>query len=278
MFICLFFVKNIIHLLSTIKTNRIFKLKIVIKYIKITLRIICTKTYKKCTILLRYINARTSLGSNIRKEQIMASNYTETLKLCQWEGSDYFNHEEFNEDNLKIENAYQALNSKIDNLSSQIESMQAQVDSAKMQLLKNETIADSVEATLIFDVSNIVMTDYAYLVVECGWDNTTESASQARVKLEGPTHDSSDDYYRTFTGTRYTGSVCSVGNNYGVFFINLMNTSRIPVTNDNSAANLLSSGVSKMVPAEFETICIVGNDTGKKFTNFIFKVWGMKKW
>ena len=208
----------------------------------------------------------------------MASNYTETLKLCQWEGSDYFNHEEFNADNLKLENAYQLLNSKIDNLSSQIEAMQQQIADTKMQLLKNETIADSVEATLIFDVSNIVMTDYAYLVVECGWDNTTESASQARVKLEGPTHDSSDDYYRTFTGTSYTGCVSSVGNNYGVFLINLMNTARIPVTNDNCAAGILSSGIAKMAPSEFETIYIVGNDTDKKFTNFIFKVWGMKKW
>lgn len=207
----------------------------------------------------------------------MASNYTETLKLCQWEGSDYFNHEEFNDDNLKIENAYQLITAKLTELEGKITEAQQLAADAKLQLLVNELVEDSMEATLIFDITNIDVSDYAYLVLECSWDNTAENMKQARIRLNGHLTDYEEDYYKTFSGTTTHGCVSSIGDYSGVVKLNLMYQDRIPVTTDSSAAGLFSSGISVTPPSELEKIYIVGYDADSKFTNFTFKVWGMKK-
>ena len=208
----------------------------------------------------------------------MASNYTETLKLCQWEGSDYFNHEEFNADNLKIENAYQALNSKFEEYDGKNTELEQKVNDVKMQLLKDETVDDSIESTLIVDISDINMTDYAHLVVECSWDKGNGNPTQAEIRLNGREQSGGSDYYKHIgSSSSVSSGVGSLYDYYNVFYIELMNPKRITVLNDSSAGGLFSAGISKLTPPEFNSLHFVASSS-YKFTNFNIKVWGNKKW
>ncbi len=59
----------------------------------------------------------------------MATNYTDVYKLCQWEENDQVNRLEFNQDNLRTEEALLSLIQKMDNIENTIKNLDTTITS-----------------------------------------------------------------------------------------------------------------------------------------------------
>ncbi|MFI3250123.1 MAG: hypothetical protein R3Y07_04105 [Eubacteriales bacterium] len=70
----------------------------------------------------------------------MSTNYTPNYDLCQWEPEDQVNRLEFNEDNLKTEQALNSLVAQIATLSSQIQETNAYIQQVESTVFSSNNL------------------------------------------------------------------------------------------------------------------------------------------
>lgn len=122
----------------------------------------------------------------------MASSKTPNLLLNQWALNDPVRHEDFNEDNLIVDDAIAQLKEKI--------------DGAGTHLLMERTVTERV-ASVSVDLSGITLTDYQYVIIDIEGHLYTDGSavtSDARFALDQNGTFGSGQNCRPLTTTSHT--------------------------------------------------------------------------